>query len=138
MIAKIIAPGQITNRKVEFIRVFIGLVDLAMRCSHLPGMSCPDIACHYQVDLCGIAILSDFFSLLKISQDNPAKGNLIFVGLPEHNSQLGLTLYQLWEMQYPELLRNADAMSKYSLLVQYLVSIKNPLGIEIQSKMTIQ
>lgn len=54
----------------------------------------------------GIILLNDFFKLLKTSQDSPAKGSSIFVGLPEHNNQLGLTLYQLWEKQYPELIHN--------------------------------
>lgn len=85
----------------------------------------------------GLIIINAFFKFgVTIAQGPPPK-HMVYVGHPDHDAKLALALSYLWNNKKKIVLSSQDIFDNYKDLVQYLISINNPVGIDLQDKLVI-
>jgi hypothetical protein len=81
----------------------------------------------------GLYVLHLFFGLEKILSENKREG-MVYMGIPAHERKLEDCLLTLWH-NYVNRVTEKKTLVVFRLLVEYLVSRRSAIGIEIQNAM---
>lgn len=83
----------------------------------------------------GLYHLAVFFNYsLRVSQQEAPKGR-VWTGHPELDNKLASTLSALWEFQREQLTADRQVYALYRELLQYLLAMRNAVGIELQNSL---
>lgn len=82
-------------------------------------------------------LISNYFFRLSVASKNVPREGMVYVGHPEHDAKLGAMLNYLWKNHNARVISDQKNLVNYKDLVQYLVSINDPVGMELQEKLMV-